>query len=310
MVDHSAIRRCMHVLVALIVVQALACRGRKEADSIEQRFAALRKADRVARSLPDRAKAAVIGAAYDDLFASVRSNQTLDSITSPDLEVLYRAASLAGVQTLDERHIRDMESFLKGLQDRGSASKTHYVHMYEAFIRARMLREAGAFARLHPMPELEALPELREAADLVADQPTEWAVDADKRELLRRSVDLHQPAMVVIVSHPLCHFSQDAMRDIQNDPLLREVLGAHARWLAPPDGRINFDIVQQWNREHPGWNTTLTFRRDEWPMIDSWNTPTFYFFKNGAVIAKVEGWPREGRRSELIAALRQVGLLP
>ena len=45
-------------------------------------------------------------------------------------------------------------------------------------------------------------------------------------------------------------------------------------------------------------------------MIDYWGTPTFYFLQNGVVRAKVTGWPKEGRRAELLAALRQVGLIP
>lgn len=159
------------------------------------------------------------------------------------------------------------------------------------------------------MPELEVLPELHEAPDLIAGHPTEWAVDPNKHELLRRSVDLHQSTQVVIISHPLCHFSQAAMHDIQADPVLSKIFEANARWLIPQGNHLDFGVVQQWNREHPGQQAALAFRRDEWPMIDSWATPTFYFLKNGVVNAKVEGWPKEGRRSELLTALRQVGLL-
>jgi hypothetical protein len=122
--------------------------------------------------------------------------------------------------------------------------------MYEAFIGARMLIEARALAGQHPMPELQALPKLHEATDLVPGHPTEWAVNPNKRELLRRSADL-QPVQVVVVSHPLCHFSQHAMRDIQSDPVLREVFLKHAKWLVPQSNRLDFDVIQQWNRRTP-----------------------------------------------------------
>jgi hypothetical protein len=126
---------------------------------------------------------------------------------------------------------------------------------------------------------------------------------------LRRNVDLQRPAQVVIVSHPLCHFSQAAVQDIQADPVLDKVFREHAKWLVPQDAHLYFDIMQRWNREHPGREVTMTVRREEWPMIDSWSTPTFYFLENGVVSAKVEGWPKGGRRPELLAALRQVGLV-
>jgi hypothetical protein len=189
-----------------------------------------------------------------------------------------------------------------------TSTTKHYLQMYEAFIGARMFTEARALTKQHQMPVFEVLPELHEAADLVPGHPTEWVVDPNARVLLRRNVDL-QPAQVVVVSHPQCHFSQNAVRDIQADPVLRETFLEHAKWLAPQSNRLDFDVIQRWNREHPSQEITIAFRRDEWPMIDSWATPTFYFLKNGVVSAKVEGWPKEGSRSELLAALRQVGLL-
>jgi hypothetical protein len=309
MVDHPVIRRCSHVLLVVIAMGVVACGARMEPSSMERRFDALSRIDEATRDLPYQARAGVMGTAYEQLFAFVRASQTLDEIDGPDLDLLFRAAYLAAFYTIDERHVRDMTTFLDELQGRELASEGHYMHMYEAFIKARMLAEARELARRHPLPELEALPELREAADLVAGRPTEWVVDPGKRELLRRSVDL-QPAQVVIVSHPRCHFSQAAMQEIQTDPVLGKIFHEHARWLAPQDTRVDFDVLQQANREHPEQETSLAFRRDEWPMIDSWGTPTFYFFKDGAVSAKLEGWPREGRRPELLAALRQVGLLP
>jgi hypothetical protein len=60
---------------------------------------------------------------------------------------------------------------------------------------------------------------------------------------------------------------------------------------------------QRWNHEHPAMQHTIAYRNDEWPMIDWWGTPTFYFIKDGAVIAKFVGWPKEGRRAELLTAL-------
>lgn len=68
-------------------------------------------------------------------------------------------------------------------------------------------------------------------------------------------------------------------------------------------------MIQRWNREHPIASTRLTVQREEWPMIDTWHTPTFYVLENGERAEKIEGWPSEGRRAELIAALARVGLL-
>ncbi len=39
------------------------------------------------------------------------------------------------------------------------------------------------------------------------------------------------------------------------------------------------------------------------------DTPTFYFFKAGTLMAKIEGWPHEGKRDEMMAALRLLQLV-
>lgn len=285
-------------------LHVIACRTNAPS-SIEQRFDAFVRAERTTRDLTERARFSAIATAYREM---ARVGKTLDRISDRDLDLLYRGAQMESYYSHDPTTIRDMASSLDALQKRGLASSEHYVHMHEAFIGARMLIEARKLEKQHPMAEFEVLPDVHEADHLVPGRPTEWSVNPDKRELRRNSVDMRS-VHIVIVSHPLCHFSQSAMRDIQADPVLSEIFLDNAKWLAPQSNRIDFDVIQKWNREHPRQETTLTFRRDEWPMIDSWATPTFYFLKNGAVVAKVEGWPKEGRRSELLSALRQVGLL-
>jgi hypothetical protein len=305
----SAIHMCLRALLVFFGIQALACRTRTEWAAMEQRFAELSRIERMVRQLPERQRIAIIGTGYERMVAPIRAHEELDGIDDNGLEALYRAAQLAAFYTRDRAHVRDMASFLNMLQERGLASKADYVNMYETFIGSRMLTEARALARQHPISELEVLPELHEAPDIVPRRSTEWVVNPNKRELLHRNADLRSPAQVVIVAHPLCHFSRAAVHDIQADPVLGKMFQAHAKWLMPQGNRIDFDVVQQWNRQHPGQEVTLTFQREEWPMIDSWSTPTFYFLKNGAMVAKVEGWPKAGRRSELLAALRQIGLM-
>ena len=87
--------------------------------------------------------------------------------------------------------------------------------MYETLVEARMLAEAREFGKQHPMPE--PLPEFREAGDIQTDGPTERVVHPTKYEVLRRNVALADPVKLVVVSHPVCHFSSAAMRDIQAD---------------------------------------------------------------------------------------------
>lgn len=292
-------------LVWLALVQA-GCQARSESSSIESRFDAFSRRVTAAVHLADDARATAVRSAYDDEQLSA-SSHVLDQLRDRDLDLVFRAAQAAALYTLDPRHIRDMQSALHGLEARGLASRRHYMHAQKTFIKARQIGEALELWRRRP-EDVEAVPALREAAGIEPGQPTEWVVAPDRPELLRRGVDL-RAAQVVVVSHPRCHFSRDAMRDIADDPVLAQAFDAHARWLAPPDGSFSLDAIQAWNRENPGQTVALAFRREEWPIIDSWSTPTFYFLDDGVVVAKVEGWPRGGRRDQLLTALRRVGLM-
>jgi hypothetical protein len=285
-----------------VVLCTVACHHGEPSD-IEKRLDVISRAE-MTFGVPERARLAGIQAAYAEL---AHAAGPLDHVSNRDLALLYDGAYREAFYVHDAGTIRDMAKFLDAMQERGIAAEDHYRNMYDTFAGARMFAGARALAKQHPVPDLEATPELREA-DLAPGQPTELAVDPNARVLLRRSVDL-QPAQVVVVSHPQCHFSHNAMRDIEADPVLREAFLKHAKWLAPQHDNLEFDAIQRWNREHPEMEHAIAYRDDEWPMIDSWGTPTFYFFKDGAVRAKVEGWPKEGSRTELLAALRQVGLL-
>jgi hypothetical protein len=291
--------------VWLTLVHATGCQARAESSSIASRFDAFSRRETAAARLSDDARATAVGSAYDEELSA--SSKVLDQVHDSDLDLVFRAAQAAAFYTLDPRHVRDMQSALDELEARGLASRRHHVHAQETFIKARRIGEALELSRRHPA-DVEAVPVLRAAAGIEPGQPTEWVVDPDRPELLRRGVDL-RPAQVLVVSHPRCHFSRAAMHDIEADPALRQVFHAHARWLAPPGGSFSVDAIQEWNREHQGQTTALAFRREEWPMIDSWETPSFYFLENGVVMAKVQGWPGGGRRDELVTALRRVRLM-
>jgi hypothetical protein len=303
-------RRSLYVELLVVMALGLACRASAEPSAIALRFDALSKVDDATALLPNTARADAVRALYEEFFASAHLNQQLNHVDSGDLDLLYRAASIVEYDTVDEKYLSDMQLYLDALQQRDLASDREAISMYKALVSARRLTEADEFSRRHPQLEMKALPTLHEASSIAGGLPTELALDIDRRELVRRNVDLHQAAQIVVVGHPSCHFTQNAMRDIQADPVLGDIFRSHAMWLAPQESEFDWDRFEQWNRSHPGQELTIAFRRDEWPMIDTWNLPTFYFFKDGALRAKFFGWPEKGRRAELLSALQEIGLSP
>lgn len=113
---------------------------------------------------------------------------------------------------------------------------------------------------------------------------------------------------MLVIAHPQCHFSRYAVEMLTTDPEISKVLDAHIKWLAPQQREKNMRLFEQWNLLHPSAPISQAYKISEFPLVDIWETPTFYFFDNGALKARIIGWPKLGRMEELNEALKSVGL--
>lgn len=246
--------------------------------------------------------------AYERLFGSRLRGGSLHELTSGDLDLILRAAEIAGTYAPEEGHARDMTAVLEELSRRGDATKVHYTATYRMLVAVRDLAAARRLAAQYPAGTFESLPVVRGEPG-PAKGPNVWVPGHDPNQVVHRRVDVEPGPRIVVVSHPSCHFSRKAMSAIAADDVLGPLFRSHATWIAPQSGTLNLPVLHRWNREHRGFEVALAVRQSEWTFVDYWNTPTFYFLKDGAVVQKVIGWPKEGRRQELLAASRNAGML-
>lgn len=230
-------------------------------------------------------------------------------LPSGDLDLILRAAEMAGTWAPEERYARDMVSVLDELSRRGDATKIHIDATYRMLVAVRDLAGARRLAAKYPAGTFEELPATVRTDPEPATGPRVWSLSDDANEVVQRRMNLNDGSRIVVVSHPRCHFSRNAVTAIASDDVLGPLFRAHASWIAPQSGTLHLPALQRWNREHPDFAVALVVRQAEWPFVDYWNTPTFYFLKDGAVVQKVIGWPKEGRREELLAASRATGML-
>ncbi|MGQ4659315.1 hypothetical protein [Lysobacter sp. F6437] len=285
----------------------------QEPTAIGRKFDQLRALRRLPEDagsgLTDAVREQAMHDGYERLFGA--GPLSLAEVSDTDLDLLFRAANMVIGITNDPEYFDDMDRLLAELKTRNLVQKDHYRVMHEALVLTRNFDRADALARTHPSLELAAIPKIVDNVPMSYAGPTAWWVSQDRYQLVHQAVELGAPAMVIVTAHLGCGYSRDAMKTIESDPVLGPVFAKHANWLAPQDGRLDIELLQQWNREHPAVEMVLAVDAREWPAIDDWKTPTFYFFKNGELTTKVSGWPLDGagHRDDVVAALGEIGLL-
>lgn len=259
--------------------------------------------------LSERDRLALIENSYNETLALASRTGSLSDKSLPELRLLFRATDIVAFYANNEKYAEALKRLAAELQRRDSPDRalSSMKQLYGALIRFRMFTEAAALATEIPGFSDDPIPKTVIAMDATSTKPAEWVISRDGQLLTKQSVDLSAGAQVLIVSHPNCHFSRNAADAILRDPALMQRLASHVKWLAP-QGTVDIADLTVWNLANAESPTTLVDQQRNWPQIDSWATPTFYFFKDGNVIAKLEGWPREGNKAKLEAALTLIGI--
>jgi hypothetical protein len=222
-----------------------------------------------------------------------------------NLHMLLRAATQASLYDQTERESRQALTFLRSLESKGQASDRDYLFVYNALVHHRMFKQAREMFKDHYVEGMESLPQNVKLADASKTGRSEYGVGLATEELILRRSTLPQNGILVI-AHPTCHFSVNAVRAIERDPALRTLFRDHAKWLAPAGEKFDLVQFQKWNKAYPDAPLSIAYRERDWPEVNDWGTPTFYFFHDGKLIHRMDGW---GKIEEFEKAVRAQGLI-
>ena len=78
------------------------------------------------------------------------------------------------------------------------------------------------------------------------------------------------------------------------------------KWVTPQQLAEDPSVSEAWRKRYPVAPLSEAFRATEWAGIDTWETPTFYFYKNGKLRSKLTGWPNEGRKAQFLEIVREL----
>lgn len=95
----------------------------------------------------------------------------------------------------------------------------------------------------------------------------------------------------IMLASPTCGASQEAIKDIESDTMLRNKLVGRLTIISAPSGTMKVSAVIKWNQQHPKFRMTQAFGAEDWSEISDWeNFPTFYFIADGKVVGHRFGW--------------------
>lgn len=275
--------------------------------SVEQRLGTLVDTERKAAGLPAREHRARVASAYDELFGD-EAPRGLKTSGTAELHMRFEAANIAAFYTLGATYVRDMRVVLDELAGRDEAMPRELGDMHGAYVASRRFDEARQLASTHGLEDVERIPRISDGTRAFPGGATALFLSQTSDGLARRPVELDAYTGIVVIAHPLCGFSRDAVAAIEQAPVLEALFRRHSIWVAPVDRRLHLETLREWNRQHPVARHAIAHARDEWPVITDWSTPTFYFLKDGKAVGRVTGWPSGGQRRALIEEAQRIGL--
>lgn len=285
--------------------------GVSNSEGVEQGYKELLAAeDGAVGRLTTQKRSEVVANAFDRHLGGY-SPEELSSLSDSDIGLYFRAAELVLSNSLRKKDLERMEVAFSEIFRRGIGSERVVRGMRSAYLSMRKFDQARELTRRHRLGLGlgEEDPSYLDNVPAQFQGPTMLEISLAAPQLTRTAFVPPTGGHIVVVAHPLCHFSQRAMVAINGDATLRALFEERASLLAPVDASLNLDVLRTWNSTFPAFRVALAYARDEWPDIDYWGTPTFYFFGDGGAVEKIVGWPPEGRLEEIRAAARTVGIL-
>ncbi|VAW32866.1 hypothetical protein MNBD_GAMMA01-455 [hydrothermal vent metagenome] len=184
------------------------------------------------------------------------------------------------------------------------SEKKDYYKVYGALNGARMFAKAQEFYDKYSQYDLPKPLKL-------LNNTTKGAINVyspsnkDEYSLKSEEFNFSKETEIIVISNPICHFSNMAVSSIGQHFGLNDFLQTHSRWLVPPSTRWDFEKINIRNTQHPNFKIKYIDKEKDFLIFDYWGTPTFYFLENGKVLDKLVGWPKEGRIKELKALINK-----
>jgi hypothetical protein len=270
--------------------------------SVSTQFSTLFKIERAASNESDGTRGKLIKNYYDNHIHQHQNPKGLAALTDDDLRTIFRDAYIAQFYTYDEKYVADMELDLDEITRRRIDTPELHALMHRAYIANRLFDKTKSMEAAAP----DAF-RLR-FSDLAVTSKKSVMLVTDHHSLERRPMDFDHGIHVIVISSPLCHFTQHAITQIESDPGLAKAMATYSDWIVPPEGDLNIEPLLAWNNIHKMAPMKLMYKAREWSELSTLDTPSFYFYRDGKLAYQVIGWLKNGNMQALLKAFSALGI--
>ena len=232
-----------------------------------------------------------------DKFHLLHGTNQIGHHSDETLRKKFAAAEIAAFYSVEESMSLEMLQLFLEMQRRKLTTPSDEEAIAGALILTRSFDELKSINFSNPLPANFGIPQIETASNYQINLPDVLRIKDNK--LIKESVAT-RAGLVVVISSPLCGFSQEATKAIESDEDLSLFFRERSLWLVPPARQLQLDIINKWNAQHQN-PFVLTNKITSWPLVDRWQTPTFYFIDaNGQILDRIDGWPKDGSNMALL----------
>jgi len=298
--------RPLFALLLLLSLGPIATFSSRSAAAIAERLDALLALEQALSDASPQERRLRIEREFDENFSTEYAPEALAKRNDEDLADLFRGAWIHAFHAADPSALAPLRAAYTEIDRRGTPSRHELLSMQRALLWHRRFDEA---ARLTADRSSELVsPQARPLADATT-KPTQW-VATGENALEQRLLAVDKGTRIVVVAQPNCGFSRRAMDAIARDSRVATLFAERATILIPPKTDIDLTAVRRWNAAHPELPMAFANAEREWPQFSSWETPVFYFLRDGKVTDTLVGWPDDARTDALLALARKRGIEP
>jgi len=260
--------------------------------------------------LQDAERATRVGETFDRMFGALVQNDNFADLPDDELVLIFKASGLANSYDGSPRRAEQLLKLTLEKKRRNLSEANDMSIAFNSLLRARLFVSAGVLRNSQPELANEVLPDVIERHEGASPSWYERGEDAEGGTpvLTRRAANIERGSKIIVVAHPRCHFTLGAATAIAAEPALSRIFASHSDWIMPPTRGLELAALQEWDDEFPVFSIKLAHSLEDWSLIDGWDTPRFYFLRDGKIVDTVIGWPKEGRMNELKAAVTRLNV--